>query len=118
MNNSNTPQMNGIISKQVSTARKSFMFNVNAFNAKYGVEGCQTSAMLKALDSMLQTEYCEAQLADNFSGAQGVAAACRAAIYALAPWEQEFSLEQAELSRVTNFLEMSIGRELLDAKNA
>ena len=114
-NDNNTPKMNGIIADQVSTARKSFMFNFKSFTAKYGDDG-NTAKFLKVLDSQVQTNYCEALISDRFRGAQTVAAACRSAVYALEPFEIDLSLEMAELNRVTTFLEMSLSRELVDSK--
>lgn len=110
-----TPKMNGIIAEEVSTARKSFMFNLKSFTAKYGDDG-NTAKFLIELDKTVQANYCEALICDNFKGAQTVAAACRSALYALEPFNPDLSLEIAELNRVTGFLEMSIARELVDAK--
>lgn len=116
-NAATTPKMNGIIAEQTSTARKSFMFNLESFTAKYGNDG-NTAKFLTELDKMVQTNYCEALICDKFRGAQTVAAACRSAVYALEPFNADLSLEIAELNRVTGFLEMTIGRELVDAKRA
>lgn len=106
----NNAYISGDTREFTSSARKSFIFAENAFINLYGSEG-ETTAFLKSLNSMLSTEYCELQLCDKASGAKGVAAACRAALYALAPFEQDMTAEYGELFRVTNFLEMSINSD-------
>lgn len=111
MNNATTtPYISGDTREFASTARKAFIFIENQFNSKY-YGGGETTAFLKSLNMMLDTEYCDLQISDKASGAKGVAAACRAAVYALAPFEQDFTVEYAELNRVTNFLEMSINND-------
>ena len=112
MNNATTtPYISGDTREFASSCRKSFIFIENNYNNAFGYEGNETSAFLKSLNMMLSTEYCELQLCNKAAGAKGVAAACRAAIYALAPWEAELRLEFAELNRLTNFLEMSINND-------
>jgi hypothetical protein len=119
MNNATTtPKMNGIISNNVSAARKSFLAAKKAFSNIYGASAGDDMTVLNNLENFINVEYCEAQIADNFKGAQGVSAACRSAIYMLEPFAADFVAEYAELSRVTSFLEMSVARELIDAQAA
>ena len=105
---SNINYISGDTREFASTARKSFLFIEKAFNSQWGGEGNENTAFLNNLNAMLNTSYCDLQICDNAYGANGVAAACRAGLYALAPWKQDFALEYAELNRVTNFLELSI----------
>jgi hypothetical protein len=97
--------------------RKSFLAISKAFNSKYKFAWSEESAFLGTLEPMMNTQYCEAVISENFDGARAVAAYGRTTLTLLLPFTQDLSLEFAELERLTNFLESAISRAAIDAKD-
>ena len=104
----NATYISGDTREFTSQARKAFIAIDSKYTGLYYYEGNDTNAFLKTLNTMVNSEYCELQLCDKAAGAKGVAAACRSALYALAPFEEDLRDEYGTLNRVTNFLELSI----------
>ena len=112
MNNATTtPYISGDTREFASSVRKSFICLQKAYAKKYGFEGDDMTPFLNVIGRMINTEYCDLQMADKASGARGIAAAARSACYALNPFSVDMSAEYAEFERLTNFLEMSIASD-------
>jgi len=111
MNNSNSPQMNGIINEFASATRRNFNKVQSAFNNKYPYTGNETTAFLASLELLLDERYCSAVINEDFEAAQGLAGIGRTAVVLMTPFEKDCAVPFRELSKSVNLLEMAISHE-------
>ena len=107
-NPNNMPNVDGQICDLCSSTRKAFLAIQKAYATVYSYEGNETIAFMTTMEKMMNLEYCDAVIAEKFTGAKGVAAIGRATIIAMRPFFADLSDALINLDRNVNYLEIAI----------